>query len=303
MEVYLQNRHRERYLTTWEVPRGKQSVTAVYIPKNLTMPGHNSIILRVPEERGKPHYVGWRAWVDAVFPDLLYDLSGPHDGWIWPDFIQVSSEWREEWGAYRDLARRYTDLETYTEAAALFDEAVAKGLRPERVEDLDVFVRAVDALDDRGEQARVREVEESLIANRVDVNLEDKVEVLGYSLERVDETEGRLHLFFRSVGPMDEDYTVWLHQYDEGGERFTSLDRRLQTSRWEPGRVYEEAWGVELPGETVKFTFGMWRWEDGSRLWVKGEPDQHEVELGWIKPSRSLQNPDQGYSFELGKDI
>ena len=134
-----------------------------------------------------------------------------------------------------------------------------------------------------------------LVPHQMDVNLEDKVEVLGYSLERTGETEGRLRLFFRSLQSLEGDYTLWLHQveppplqgglrgvYEEGADEFISLDRRLGTSRWQPGRVYEESWRVELPGREVRFVFGFWRWEDGSRLWVKDKPAEHEIDLGWV---------------------
>lgn len=293
VEVYVRNRRGERYLTTWVVPRGEHTVSSLHIPEELTVGGSNSVILRVPEERGKPHYVGWRAWVDAVLPDLLYDLSGPHDGWIWADFITVTSDWSEEWGAYRDLAQRYSDLEMYDEVTELFDEAVDNGLRPEQVEELNVFLEAFDKSGAAEKAAQVEEAVRSLVPHRMDVNLEDKVELVGYSLERTAATEGRLRLFFRSLQSLEADYTLWLHQYQEGAEEFVSLDRRLGTSRWQPGRVYEKNWTVDLAAGEVRFVLGFWRWEDGSRLWVKDAPEQHEIDLGWVEASQSVEDRGQ----------
>ena len=158
---------------------------------------------------------------------------------------------------------------------------MSTGLRPGEVEDLNVFLVAFEESGEPEKAAQVDELLRSLVPDRLDVNLADKVGVLGYSLERTGVAEGRFRLFFRCLETLDVDYTLWLHQYEEGTEEFVSLDRRLSTSRWEAGRVYEERWPVELATGEVRFVFGFWRWEDESRLWVKGEPGQHEIDLGW----------------------
>ncbi len=283
VEVYLKNRNNdERFLTTWVVPKGDYTVSSLHIPAKLTAQGANVITLRVPEDRGKPHFLGWRSWVDAVFPDLLYDTSGPHDGWVCPDFIQVASPWSEEWSAYRDLARTYLDLEMYAEAIKLFDRIRSEELRPARLSDLNIFLAAAAGLDDPDVTTQIEEFVRSEIAHSLDVNLGDKVEVLGYALERQDESSGLLKLYFRALRPMEYDYTIWLHQTDEGADDFLSLDRRVVTSDWDAGQIYEETWPISVPSGKARFSCGFWRWEDGSRLWVKGHADQHEVDLGWI---------------------
>ena len=284
VEVYVKNERGERYVTTWVVPRGRYAVSAVAVPPELMVVGENSVILRVPAQREKPRYVGWRAWVDAVFPDLLYDTSGPHDGWVWADYVRVESPWREEWGAYRDLARAYAELGMVGEVAELFDRAMEKGLRPDRVEDLNVFAEVFEKDGDAARLAKLEGVVRSLIERPVGVNLGDKVEVVGYTLKRQGEGQAELRVYFRAVSEMGEDYTLWLHGYREGEGGFESLDRRLDTSKWRVGRVYEERWLVPLGGEKVRFVLGLWRWEDGSRLWRKDAPDQHEVDLGWMIP-------------------
>ena len=167
VEVYLKNRRGERYLTTWVVPRGRHTVSVAHVSAGLTVGGENRVVLRVAEHRPKPRYVGWRAWVDAVFPDLLYDTSGPHDGWVWADFVRVESDWREEWGAYRDLARAYADLGMVGEVAGLFDSAMERGLRPGRAEELDVFAEAFEEGGDAARLARVEEMAWSLVERPV----------------------------------------------------------------------------------------------------------------------------------------
>jgi hypothetical protein len=112
--------------------------------------------------------------------------------------------------------------------------------------------------------------------------LEGKVKVLGYALEPDDEGKWRFGLFLQSTAPLEQDYTLWLHQYSEGVEDYESLDRLVETSQWRVGRVYEEEWMVEPRGEEIRLIFGFWRWEDGGRLWLKDSPDEHEIDLGWI---------------------
>ena len=131
--------------------------------------------------------------------------------------------------------------------------------------------------------ARVEEMVGSLVEQRLGINLDDKVEVVGYTLRRQGEGQAELRLYFRALSAMAEDYTLWLHRYREGVEGFENLDRRLGTSRWRPGRMYEERWSVPLGEEKVRFVFGLWRWEDGSRLWRKDAPQEHEIDLGWIE--------------------
>jgi hypothetical protein len=104
-------------------------------------------------------------------------------------------------------------------------------------------------------------------------------------LEETGEGEGRLRLFFRSLQSLDRDYTLWLHHYEEGSDEFVTLDRRVATSEWEPGRMYEEAWSLKSQPGQARFVFGFWRWEDGRRLWVSDLPERHEIDLGWIEPS------------------
>ena len=116
------------------------------------------------------------------------------------------------------------------------------------------------------------------------MKLGDQVEVVGYTLKRSGEGQAELRLYLRALSEMGEDYTLWLHRYREGAEGFESLDRRLSTSRWRVGRVYEERWSVPLEGERVRFVLGLWRWEDGRRLWRQDAPQEHEVDLGWMVP-------------------
>ena len=283
VEVYLRNPvDEERFLTTWTIPKGRYSVSSFHIPAKLTVEGTNVITLRVPEDRGRPRFLGWRGWLDAAFPDLFVEPGGPHDGWVCPDFVQVSSPWQGEWGAYRDLARAYVDLEMNPEALDLFDQAREQGLRPASLTDVNVFLTAAMSLDLPEATGRIESFLRSEIAHPLGVNLDGKIQVLGYALDRQGASNGLLTLYFEALQPVEHDYTIWLHQATEDADEYVSLDRRATTSSWQAGQVYQESWPVSLPSTSVRFTFGLWRWEDGSRLWVEGQPNQHEIDLGLI---------------------
>ncbi len=282
VEVYVENQAGKRYLGTWEIPRGRQSETRLAIPRAATAAGQNVVSLRVPAARPKPHNVGWRAWVDTVMPDLLYDASGPHDGWIWADFVEVDGgQLPAAWRAYRDVAQIYADLGMRDEVLRTFETARQAGLRPTRAEDLNVFLAATR----EGSEARgaVDALLRDLVPHWVGVSLGDKVEYLGYGLRRLDEGRGQLTLYFKAAAAMDSDYTVWLHQQtNEGSDRSVALDHSLRTSRWKVGEVYADSQTVKLGSDKVRFVFGMWRGNDASRLMVKDQPGQHEIDLGWI---------------------
>jgi len=284
VEVYLQNKRGEEYVGTWEVPRGRESVTEIAVEKGLTEAGENRIVLRVPENRPKPKNVGWRAWVDALFPDLLWDDSGPHDGWIWADYVEVNGGRLEGWQSYEDLARAYSGLGMDREVLGLWDQAVSKGLRPDRVEGLNVFLGALERTGDKERQGPVAGLLQGLVGQRLGLNLGGKVELLGYRYEGSGEGAERLRLVFRSLAPMSEDYTVWLHRYLEGAGASESLDRQLKTSKWDVGRLYEEQWRVPRGSGKDRYVLGMWRGAEGTRLEVGGEPGRHEIDLGWIEP-------------------
>jgi hypothetical protein len=292
VEVYITNAYwRDRYLGTWMVKSGDYRMTKRKIGKVLTAPGENVIELRVPEVKERVHNVGWRGVVDRVFPDLLQDPRTNYDGPIQMDFVQVGSRWKGDWDDYYDLAKVYTERGMDGEVARLYEEAVDKGIEPGRVDDLALFKGAYRAL---GQEGKVEEIEERIagrITHQMSVNLGDKVEFLGHSL-RGEGDDHRLSLFFRCAEEMEEDYTLWVHGEVEDeslleGQRreagYAVFDHLLSTSRWQVGEVYQDDEVRGLKPGRYHFTLGLWRPEDGSRLWWKNDPNAHVIDLGWVE--------------------
>jgi hypothetical protein len=289
VEVYISQPYSsERYLGIWVIRSGRYTTTKRRIRSAFTAPGENVIELRVPEVREEVHNIGWRGWVDRVFPDLLQDPRTNYDGPIQIDFAQVSTRWEGDWDDYYDLAKVYTERGMQSEVARLYEEATDKGIEPGRVDDLALFKGAYRAL---GEEGKVEEIEERIaerIAHKMSANLGGKVEFLGHSLRE----DSGLSLFFRCLEEMEEDYTLWVHGEVEDqslleGQRreagYAVFDHLLPTSRWQAGEVYQDDEVRRLRPERYHFTLGLWRPEDGSRLWREDDPEAHIIDLGWVE--------------------
>jgi len=293
VKLYITNAYwRERYLGTWVVESGDYRVTKRKIGKVFTAPGENVIELRVPEAKERVHNIGWRGVVNRVFPDLLQDPRTDYDGPIQMDFVQVSSRWEGNWDDYYDLAKVYAERWMMGEVANLYEEAVDKGVESGRVEDFALFKGAYAAL---GEEGKVEEIEERIarrIVHKMNVNLGGKVEFLGHSLRGEEGDEHGLILFFKCLEEMGEDYTLWVHgeaedeSLLEGHGRETGyavFDHLLPTSRWQVGEVYQDDGVRGLKPGRYHFTLGLWRPEDGSRLWREDDPNAHIIDLGWVE--------------------
>jgi 4-amino-4-deoxy-L-arabinose transferase-like glycosyltransferase len=295
VEVYITNAYWSdtRYLGTWMVESGDYQVKKRKIGKVFTAPGENVIELRVPEMRERVHNIGWRGVLDLLFPDLLQDISPiPYDGAIQMDFAQVSTRWEGDWDDYYDLAKVYAERGMQGEVVRLYEEAVDKGVEPGRVDELALFKRAYAAL---GEQEKVGEIEERIagrIAHKMNVNLGGKVEFLGHSLRGEEGNGHGLSLFFRCLEEMEEDYTLWVHGEVEDeslleGQRreagYAVFDHWLPTSRWRGGEAYQDDEVRGLRPGRYHFTLGLWRPEDGSRLWREDDPNAHIIDLGWVE--------------------
>jgi hypothetical protein len=293
VEVYISNSYwRKKYLGTWVIGSGRYTTTKRRIARSLTAPGQNVIELKVPEVSERVHNVGWRGVVDLVFPDLLPDPRTDYDGPIQMDFVQVSSRWEGEWGDYYDLAKVYADREMGSEIAKLYEETVEEGVEPARVDEFELFKGAYKGL---GEEEKVGEIEERIvgrIAYKMSVNLGGKVEFLGHSLRGGEGDEYGLSLFFRRLEDMEEDYTLWVHGEVEDeslleGQRreagYAVFDHLLPASGWRVGEVYQDDEVRGLRPGRYHFTLGLWRPEDGSRLWRGDDPNAHIIDLGWME--------------------
>jgi hypothetical protein len=124
------------------------------------------------------------------------------------------------------------------------------------------------------------------------VDLPGKVEFLGYSVRGEERDRHGLSLYFRCLEEMEEDYTLWVHGEVEDeslleGQRreagYAVFDHLLPTSRWQVGEVYQDDEIKGLRPGRYHFTLGLWRPEDGSRLWREDDPDAHIMDLGWVE--------------------
>jgi hypothetical protein len=293
VEVYIaQPYSSERYLGTWGIRSGRYTVTKRSIPRSFTAPEENVIELRVPELRERVHNIGWRGWVDRVFPDLLQDPRTDYDGPIQMDFVQVSSRWEDNWDNYDDLAKVYAERGMTGEVTRLYEDATEEGLEPARVDGFALFKGAYTAL---GEERKVGEIEERIagrIVHKMNVNLGGKVEFLGHSLRGEEGGDRGLSLFFRCLEGMDEDYTLWVHgevedesllEEQRGEAGYAVFDHLLSTSRWQVGEVYQDDEVRGLKPGRYHFTLGLWRPEDGNRLWRGDDPDAHIIDLDWVE--------------------
>jgi hypothetical protein len=170
----------------------------------------------------------------------------------------------------------------HDEVASWLDRAVDEGLRPQQLDDLNVYIRALDASGVSDGPVRVQQMLAKWVPHQLGLNFDGRIELLGYTLEQSGGSQARLNLYFRCLKPPEADYTLWLHQYAEGEEQFVALDHLLKTSGWKPDQIYQDSRGVTLGSGRVRFVLGLWRPDDGSRLYLKEHPDQHEIDLGWI---------------------
>jgi mannosyltransferase len=135
----------------------------------------------------------------------------------------------------------------------------------------------------------------------VHVTLGEKVQLVGYALERESEAQNRglcegpqfaetlnlhpgerltLALFWRPLSQLEEDYTVFSHLYDPEGHLRGQMDGqplggRYPTSAWQTGETIADKYEIQLdpqapPGE-YQLAVGMYDLVTGVRLSVTGD--------------------------------
>jgi hypothetical protein len=122
------------------------------------------------------------------------------------------------------------------------------------------------------------------IENRIFVDFEGKVHLIGYALEpKTAATPGsrfKLTLYWRSVAPLGPDWGLFTHLLDGTGRKFGNTDnegplRRLKPSPdgeqvqtlppsdWIPGKIYVDEQEIEVPREVdtpeLTIAVGIWR--------------------------------------------
>lgn len=122
------------------------------------------------------------------------------------------------------------------------------------------------------------------IENRLFVDFEGKVHLIGYAVEpKTDATPGsrfKLTLYWRSVSPLGPEWSLFTHLLDGSGRKFGNTDnegplRRLKPSAdgeqvqtlppslWVPGKIYVDEQEIEVPREVdtpeLTIAVGVWR--------------------------------------------
>ncbi len=115
--------------------------------------------------------------------------------------------------------------------------------------------------------------------------LGQRIRFLGYDLHHPPFKPGDqvyLTLYWQPLGSIDEDYTVFTHLLDSGGQLRAQKDNPpvsglLPTSAWEVGETIQDRYIIPLapdvpPGE-YQLEIGMYQLETGQRLEVRGGPE------------------------------
>jgi hypothetical protein len=116
-----------------------------------------------------------------------------------------------------------------------------------------------------------RAMDEPPIDQRVNEQLDDAIELVGYSLEPSADAV-KLTLFWRSLNAIDEDYTVFTHVLDRaglqiGGQDNQPVNGQYPTSHWMPGEYVTDEYVIPVsPTDAATIEVGMYDPETGARL-------------------------------------
>jgi len=137
------------------------------------------------------------------------------------------------------------------------------------------------------------------IDHRLDINLGNKVRLLGYNLLTPEMRPGdilQLTLFWQAIAPMNERYKVFTHVVDAHGHLVGQRDAEPGggakiTTIWEEGEQVADNYGLPIlpatpPGDYL-IEIGMYSLEDGDRLRVI-EGDQTVADHITLQPVRVL---------------
>jgi 4-amino-4-deoxy-L-arabinose transferase-like glycosyltransferase len=136
------------------------------------------------------------------------------------------------------------------------------------------------------------------VAVSLDATLDRRLLLAGYDLPTASWQPGDvipLTLFWRALEAVPEDYTVFLHLLDAGGQPLAQSDSApvggaLPTSAWEVGAEIVDRHGLLLPDNLApgeyQVQMGMYLPETGERLPVQsgtGESLGDSLSLGWLE--------------------
>ncbi|MDP2726989.1 MAG: DUF2079 domain-containing protein, partial [Dehalococcoidia bacterium] len=119
----------------------------------------------------------------------------------------------------------------------------------------------------------------------LDFVLGGKVKFYGYSLRDTDSSSRdlTLSLYWETLAPLSEDYSLFIHLVDTQGRRLAQWDgpplgRHLPTTRWRPGSRLRGNYVVSLPQDipqgSYRLNIGLYNWQTLERLSVGDEASQ-----------------------------
>lgn len=136
------------------------------------------------------------------------------------------------------------------------------------------------------------------IPNGMQVNLSDKISLVGYNLDQRAVKPGEtvhLTLYWRALKPMRENYSVFTHLLSEDGKRVAQMDSWPQggqapTSTWLVGALIQDEYELAIPPNAAlgvySISAGLYLSQTGSRLSVldaSGQPLSDHLDLTHIR--------------------
>ncbi|TEU16308.1 MAG: hypothetical protein E3J21_10930 [Anaerolineales bacterium] len=135
----------------------------------------------------------------------------------------------------------------------------------------------------RFHQVAVLPREDSPVPNPVDFDFEGRVALVGYNLDKRTARQGEtihLTLYWRALGEMEEDYTVFTHVLGEEDRLWAQVDSQPQggvapTSSWQVGQMVEDHYDLvtkpDTPPDVYDIEVGLYLAATGGRLGVLDE--------------------------------
>ncbi len=120
------------------------------------------------------------------------------------------------------------------------------------------------------------------VEHQLEVNLGDRIRLLGYNIESGFRPGDGLHLtlFWQAVSEIDEDYTVFVHLVDGPGHLWGQKDNQpvdgfYPTTKWVSGQFVRDQYDLlispDAPPGQYRIEVGMYRAHSGERLAVLNE--------------------------------
>jgi len=198
------------------------------------------------------------------------------------------------WGAYPTSLWKPGEIIADTYQLPISEDALAPSLirvdiglyDPATGQGLTVFDQAGQAIGQSivvGQVKMVPQQRQTSSVKRQSFNLDNKVALIGYDVERTEFGPGeeiRLTLYWQTEEEMDTDYTVFTHLIDEQNHIWGQMDSQplggdYPTSFWDIGEVIEDEYILAInrdtPAGLYRLEVGMYELTTGNRLPILDE--------------------------------